>query len=784
MFRYSPRHLGVVGCIVGLLLSIDFVVQAATDSASSATPATAGADLPPAAYTANIKVTGPTSQFHNSIASRYNYAFGKESPFLPSNAMTANGQFINPRTVFTAEYCGHCHQEAFHQWRQSVHSNSFRAPWYLKNVNMLIDEKGVQFSRHCEGCHNPVALFSGDLSQGMPKERPFEDEGITCAVCHSIQSTDTTGTGSFVMGTPAVLVDDKGAPVTTRVSDSEILAHLDQHKKAVMRPLYKTAEFCAACHKATITRSLDDYKFLRAFTVYDEWQGASFTKQSPLPFYRKDSVSTCQTCHMPRQQMPANAQDAGAKDGTLVSHRWLGGNSLIPAYYKFDEQAEKLRDFLKNGIDGKGVLSVDIFALEKETEAASANDSAKAMLIAPLGLTDFSLTPGDTLIANVVIQNKGIAHSFVPEQRDFYESWVDFTVKDAAGKTIAESGFLQPDGSLDPSAHSFTNRLVNDKGELNGLHEIWHNRVQAYNNTIQSGRSQLVRYRFRLPKSISGAVTITATVEYRRFDQRFIDYAMDQPAGKHYPQPILEVGGQTRTLKIGDNPPVASQTGENPPWMRWNNYGIALLDALQYEASVDGFKQVAALRPDYADAYTNMAVVEISWERYNDAKPHLAKALELLPGDPRALYYRALVERNAGQVQEAIDDLQAMLAKYPLSKDGLRELGFSYYQAHDYAKAREQYEKLQSIDPDDLAAHYQLAILYRRLGEKDKAAVESAKFADQKDDPTASTYALMFLRKHPEVASESVVWHAHDLTGDPIKTPAKIEYKYIPGAGI
>jgi hypothetical protein len=71
---------------------------------------------------------------------------------------------------------------------------------------------------------------------------------------------------------------------------------------------------------------------------------------------------------------------------------------------------------------------------------------------------------------------------------------------------------------------------------------------------------------------------------------------------------------------------------------------------------------------------------------------------------------------------------------------------------------------VQGVDPDDLAAHYHLAILYRRLGMKDKAAIESAKFADQKDDPTAGEYALMFLRKHPEVASESVVWHTHDLS--------------------
>ena len=772
-------------------------VHAASDSASS--PASAPASAAPAAasaptttplYGAHVEITGPTTAFHNSVASRYNYAFGKQSPFLPSNATTVDGQFWSPKVFPTAEYCGHCHQEAYHQWRQSVHSNSFRAPWYLKNVNALIDEKGVQYSRHCEGCHNPVALLSGDLSQGMPKKRPFEDEGVTCSTCHSIISTDTTGTGSYVMGVPAVLVDEKGAPITGPVSDSEILAHLDRHSQAVMRPLYKTAEFCAACHKAAIPRTLDDYKWLRAIGLYDEWQGASFTKQSPLPFYRKDVVSTCQSCHMLREALPAGAIDPGAKpdpvtkEPKLVSHRWAAGNTLIPQYYKFDEQAQKVADFLKNGFDGKGVLNVDIFALEKEGAEATAKD---VVLVAPLGLTSYSVAPGETLVADVVIQNKGIGHSFIPEQRDFYEAWVDFTVKDSAGKTLTESGFIQPDGYLDPGAHSFTNRLINVKGELNDLHQIWHNRVLAYNNAFQSGRSQLVRYRFRLPKDITGQVALTATVRYRRFNQHFIDYAITQTGKKEpkpYPMPIIDIASETKIVKIGDNAPQPPDPTENKEWMRWNNYGIGLLDAQQYEASVHAFERVAALRPDYADAYTNMGVVEISWEKYDDAKANLAKALTLLPGDPRALYYRALVERNAGQVKEAVADLQAVLEKYPRSKDALRELGFSYFQQHDYPQARDAYERIQVIDPDDLAAHYQLAILYRRLGDKTKASIESQKFADQKDDPNASEYALIFLRKHPEIAGESVGWHTHDLTGDKPKEPQKIEYKYIPGAGL
>ena len=153
------------------------------------------------------------------------------------------------------------------------------------------------------------------------------------------------------------------------------------------------------------------------------------------------------------------------------------------------------------------------------------------------------------------------------------------------------------------------------------------------------------------------------------------------------------------------------------------------------------------------------------------------------PAIPRALYYRALVERNAGQVDEAIADFQAMLAKYPRSTDGLRELGFSWFQKHDYADARDTYLRLQQVDPDNLAAHYSLAIIYRRLGDKELSAIESEKFADQKPDPTASTYALEFLTRHPEVAAESVVWHVHDLTGD-ARGPAQVHYTYIPGGGI
>ncbi|HMF64302.1 MAG TPA: tetratricopeptide repeat protein [Edaphobacter sp.] len=677
--------------------------------------------------------------YSQSVAQHYNYRFGADQPFLPSFATTDTGEFINAKAFPTAKYCGHCHQEAHTEWRQSAHANSFRTPWYVRNVNLLTTEKGIEFTRHCEGCHNPTALVSGALTKDSTVDRKFDEDGITCSVCHSIQKVDTRGTGSYVLAQPAVLVDEKGQPIYGEVSDKEILSHLDRHSKAVMKGFYQTSEYCSACHKAALPRQLNDYKWQRAIFLYDEWQLSSFAKQSPLPFYVKDQVSTCQTCHMPREALVG--YDYGAKDGKLASHRWLGANTVMSQFYGYDTQMEKTVAFLR-----AGVFNVDIFGLERNGGS----------LIAPLGSQDFTAAAGDMLTISVVIQNKGIAHSHVPEQRDMYESWVEFEAKDAAGRILTHSGAIQPNGDLDPRAHSFTNRLINAKGELNDLHQVWNTRIAAYNNTIASGRSQIVRYRFKVPADAKSPISVTSKVNYRRFDQHFMDFAME----KHYEMPIVEMSARTRTLTLGNNPP-ASDPQDNQEWMRWNNYGIAMLDAQQYAESVHAFERVAQMRPDYADALTNIAIANFQWQRYDASRASLNKALDLSPHNARALYYLALVERNQGQPDNAIADLRDVITQFPRSRDALRELGFSLYQQHKYDEARVEYEALQSVDPDDLAAHYILSIVYRRLGMKEQASREAAAFSDQKDDPTAGIYALEYLRKHNEIASESVPWHTH-----------------------
>ncbi len=155
----------------------------------------------------------------------------------------------------------------------------------------------------------------------------------------------------------------------------------------------------------------------------------------------------------------------------------------------------------------------------------------------------------------------------------------------------------------------------------------------------------------------------------------------------------------------------------------------------------------------------------------------MRRALRLEPNDARALYYDGFIERQFGNTPREISDFERVVAMYPQSRDARRELGISYYHQHENAKATEQFEALQKIDPDDLAAHYNLAILYRRAGKMQEAEDQQDMFIDKKVDPGAPTYSLNYLRAHPEISVESIPWHLHtDLVKpDMDKTEMKSE---------
>lgn len=700
-------------------------------------------------FSGNIVTSESASiaDYHKWISETYDFRFGQDRPFSPSNANSFNGQFIPAEKFISSARCANCHTDIHPQWRQSAHANAFREPFYQRNVKDLIEQKNIAFTRHCESCHNPAALFSGALTDApRMKERPFDEDGVSCIACHSIQSVDGRGIGGYVMGDPALLVKENGERVANP-TDDEILLDIPSHKRALMNDVIRTPEFCAACHKSQVPKELNDYKFLRAFAVGDELQMSSFSKQSPHPFYVRDKES-CASCHMKR--VDAKFSDIAAKNGTVSSHRVAAANTAVPSFYGYKEQLQEVEAFLK---DDK--LGIDIFAIRRQARSGGEEE-----FIAPLNRQNFKIATGDTITADVVITNKNIGHSFPPELRDFYEAYVEFTVTNASGKPLYKSGYIKPDGYLDEFAHNYKTYLVHADGTPNELHHIWKTRVIPQNLAIPSGRSDVARYRFSVPADLTGNFKIVAQLQYRRFTRIFSDYAL----GKSVDLPIVTMARAEKELTIGDNKMEQPNPKAMPDWRRWNNYGIALLDQRQFPAAADAFQKVSELDEKYRPfALTNRAMALIEIDRWIEARKLIDKALELDPNNMRAIFQRGRINRVESRLEQAEEDFRKVNTAFPRDRLTLHQLGELSKIKNDYQSAISYFRQVLAIDPEDVGAHYNMMLLYRKTGLKDEAAREEKIFLDLKDDPRTTALAADFLQRNQAVARRSLPYYVNDL---------------------
>lgn len=689
-----------------------------------------------------------SAAYHNKIAETYDFRFG-QNPFSPSNATTSTGKFIAGSKFVPSSRCATCHTDIHAQWERSAHRNSFREPFYQKNVKDLIEQRNIAFTRHCEACHNPAALFSGVLTDKPAfKERPFDEDGVSCIACHSIESVNGKGIGGYVMTEPVLLVKEDSTRLPD-ATDEQILEDVPSHRRAMMRPLLKSPEFCGACHKSQVPKELNDYKFLRAFAVADEWQMSSFSKQVPHPFYVRNQ-ETCNSCHMQRENI--TTFDVSAKNDTVVSHRWAASNTAIPYFYGWQNQLDAVTKFLQND-----VIGVDIFALRRQEKGKSNEE-----FIAPVNRSNFTIKNGDTLTVDVVVTNKNIGHSFPPELRDFYEAYVEFTVADVNGKDLFKSGFIKPDGYLDESAHNYKTYLVTADGGFNDKHHIWKTKVIAQNNQIQSGRSDVARYRFTVPQDLSGTLKMTAKLQFRRFTRVFSDYAL----GKSLDYPIVLMATKEQVLNIAENKATVFDAKKDvmPDWRRWNNYGIALLDQRQFAAAADAFAKAAELDEKYRPfALTNRAMALMEIDRWDEARSLIDQALKFDPQNYRAIFQRGRINRVEGKLNDAEKDFRAVNAVYPRDRLTLQQLGELMKIKRDNVAAKSFFEQVLKIDPEDAGAHYNLMLIYNKLGMREESKQEAKIFADLKDDPGALSVAAEFLRRNPQMKNLSVPYHIIDL---------------------
>ncbi len=714
----------------------------------------------------------------------YNFSFGP-NPFAPGEVRTTTDTFISADRFIPAAYCARCHRDAHAQWQQSAHRNSFREPFYQKNVELFINQYGIEFTRHCESCHNPIALVSGALTTGSKMARPFDDEGVTCTVCHSIQKiTYMEGIGSYEIAPPALLVDENGKPFEGKITDEMILSNVNAHRRAMMKDFYKTPEFCAVCHKAAMPKQIENYKWRRSFSTYDEWQMSSHSNESPLPFYKKPR-NTCQSCHM----QPETAKlDIAAKQGKIASHRWSAANTAIPHFYGFKEQERTVTEFLK-----ANRIAVDIFTLKKgpayptQREATDLVTLRKGVaginlfngfttiglvdaalypgylkaddsVIAPIDKSNFTLASGETVTIGVVISNPGVGHLFPTELRDFYEPWVEFKVEERNGRTIYHSGFLKSNGEVDERAHIFQSVQVTEQRERVDRHNIWSTRGRAYDNYISPGRSELVRYQFTIPKDARGPLRVTARVLYRRFNRRYSDWAL----GKSVDYPIVEMAAHSLTLNIGENRPATTKL-DDKDMVRFNNLGIAMLDQLMFADARRAFEKTTEINPAYDDGFVNQAIATF-WGRFPEMHELLDRALAINPDNARAKYYKGAILRMAGKPAEALEYFNQIEPRYPRDRNLLNQMGECFQALGKYAEARRMFERVLTIDPDDITALYYIIEAYRRTGAQELAEKTNAVYLDKFEDWRIHYLANEYIKKDNAARAEAAPWHVHSDT--------------------
>src|SRR5581483_3754984 len=108
------------------------------------------------------------------------------------------------------------------------------------------------------------------------------------------------------------------------------------HKQTFLKPFMRqqSAEFCSACHKVHLDVPVNDYRWLRGFNDYDNWQASGVSGQGARSFYYPAKSQNCADCHMP--MVPS--RDPGNHRGMVHSHRFPGANTAVPYVNRDQEQ--------------------------------------------------------------------------------------------------------------------------------------------------------------------------------------------------------------------------------------------------------------------------------------------------------------------------------------------------------------------------------------------------------------------------------------------------------------
>lgn len=435
-------------------------------------------------------------KLNNELPEDYNYLYGEDRPFAPSLAQTSTGGAFDARSLGGSESCGRsgCHNEIYKEWEVSAHRWSAMDPAFRAVQHTMGEQNGPESTRYCGGCHDPISLFSGtkNLFQDDLTNPIGFDEGISCIACHSIEETDVKGNANYTLTQPERYMFELQEGKTAQfLSDFLIRSYPQKHIETLQHRLFKSPEFCAACHKQFIDEEINNVGWVQLQNQYDNWRKSRWNHPG-------DPTKTveCRECHMPLEASldPASGDDLDynrtADDQKHRSHRFLGANQFIPTHLKLpgaEEQVELTEKWLR------GEIEIPEIADKWKTGPA-----VPIEIIAPE-----SVQPGEDVKLSVVVTNNKLGHDFPTGPLDIIQAWVEVVVTDQGGNEVFVSGRRDEEQFIQPGSFIFKAEPVDQYGNLIDRHNLWEMVGVRYRRALFPGFSDQAQFVFSCPGTMT-----------------------------------------------------------------------------------------------------------------------------------------------------------------------------------------------------------------------------------------------------------------------------------------